>query len=110
VRRMHAAGIPIAAGTDAGNPGTAHGPSLYREMEALQSAGMTAADVFSSATIVAARAMGRAADVGTIEAGKLADLVVLDADPLADIANLRRVRLLMKGGALYGRNELLPRR
>jgi imidazolonepropionase-like amidohydrolase len=110
VRRMRDAGIPIAVGTDAGNPGTAHGPSLYREMEALQSAGMSAAEVFASTTIIAARAMGRATDVGTIEAGKLADLVVLDADPLADIANARRVRLVMKGGALYGRNELLPRR
>lgn len=110
VRRMHSAGVPIAVGTDAGNPGTAHGPSLYREMEALQSAGMSASDVFASATIVAARAMGRAAEVGTIDAGKLADVIVLDADPLADIANARRVRLVVKGGALYGRSELLPRR
>ena len=110
VRRMREAGIPIAVGTDAGNPGTAHGPSLYREMEALQSAGMPAAEVLTSATVIAARAMGRASDIGTVEAGKLADLVVLDADPLADIANLRRIRLVMKGGALYGRTELLPRR
>lgn len=110
VRRMRDAGVPIAAGTDAGNPGTAHGPSLYRELEALQSAGMSPAEVFASTTIVAARAMGRAADVGTIEAGKLADLIVLDANPLADIANARRVRFVMKGGALYGRSELLPRR
>lgn len=110
VLRMREAGIPIAVGTDAGNPGTAHGPSIYREMEALQSAGMPAGDVLTSATIVAARAMGRASDVGTVEAGKLADLVVVDADPLTDIANLRRVRLVMKGGALYGRDELLPRR
>lgn len=110
VRRMRDAGVPIAVGTDAGNPGTAHGPSLYRELEALQSAGMSPAEVFASTTIVAARAMGRAADVGTIEAGKLADLIVLEANPLADIANARRVRLVMKGGALYGRSELLPRR
>jgi imidazolonepropionase-like amidohydrolase len=110
VRRLRDAGIPIALGTDAGNPGTAHGPSVYREMEALQSAGMSAADVFASATLVAARAMGRASEVGSLEAGKLADLVVLEADPLADIANLRRVRFVMKGGALYGRHELLPRR
>jgi imidazolonepropionase-like amidohydrolase len=54
--------------------------------------------------------MGRADEVGSLEAGKLADLVALDADPLRDIANLRRVRLVMKGGALYGRAELLPRR
>lgn len=110
VRRMRDAGIPMAMGTDAGNPGTAHGPSVYREMEALQSAGMSPSEVFTSATLVAARAMGRASEVGSLEPGKLADLIVVDADPLADIANLRRVRLVMKGGALYGRAELLPRR
>jgi imidazolonepropionase-like amidohydrolase len=110
VGRLRAGGIPIAVGTDAGNPGTAHGPSIYREMEALQSTGMPAGEVLASATIVAARAMGRAADVGTVEAGKLADVIVLEDDPLADIANLRRVRFVMKGGALYGRGELLPRR
>ena len=110
VRRMRDAGIPIAVGTDAGNPGTAHGPSIYREMEALQSVGLTAAEVLASATTVAARAMGRESELGTIQAGRLADLIVLDADPLADVANLRRLRLVMKGGALYGRTELLPRR
>jgi imidazolonepropionase-like amidohydrolase len=110
VRRLRDARIPIAMGTDAGNPGTAHGPSVYREMEALQTAGIPAADVFAAATIIAARAMGRAGDVGTLEAGKLADLIVLDADPTTDIANARRLRLVMKGGALYGRAELLPRR
>ncbi|MEJ7811807.1 MAG: amidohydrolase family protein [Gemmatimonadaceae bacterium] len=108
LKRLRAAGIPIATGTDAGNPGTAHGPSIYREMEAMQSAGMPAAEVLASSTIVAARAMGRERELGTLEAGKLADLVVLDADPTADIANARRVRLVMKGGALYGRSELLP--
>jgi imidazolonepropionase-like amidohydrolase len=110
LRRMREAGIPIAMGTDAGNPGTAHGPSVYREMEAMQAAGMPAAEVFASATRIAARAMGRERDLGSLEAGKVADLVVLDADPTADIANARRVRLVMRGGATYGRAELLPRR
>jgi imidazolonepropionase-like amidohydrolase len=110
IRRMREAGIPMAMGTDAGNPGTAPGPSVYREMEGMQRAGMTAAEVFASATIVAARAMGRDAELGSVSPGKLADLVVFDADPTVDIANARRVRMVMKGGALYGRSELLPRK
>ena len=109
IRRMRAAGIPMAMGTDAGNPGTAPGPSVYREMEAMQAAGMPAMEVFSSATIIAARAMGRERELGVLDAGRLADLVVWDADPTADIANARRVRLVMKGGSLYGRAELLPK-
>ena len=108
IRKMRAAGIRIAVGTDAGNPGTAPGPSMYREMEAMQAAGMTAAEVFASATIVAARAMGREKDLGMLAAGRAADLVIWDADPTANIANARNVRMVMKGGALYGRAELLP--
>ena len=97
-------------GTDAGNPGTAHGPSVYREMEAMQRAGLTAAEVLASATIVGARAMGIADETGSLEAGKRADLVVLEADPTADIANARRVRLVMRNGALHRPAELTPPR
>jgi len=110
VRRMRTAGIPIAMGTDAGNPGTAPGPSVYREMEALQAAGMPAPEIFASATLIAARAMGREKDLGLLEAGHAADLVVWDADPTADIANARKVRWVMRGGALYARAELLPKK
>jgi imidazolonepropionase-like amidohydrolase len=95
-------------GTDAGNPGTAHGPSVYREMEAMQAAGMPAPDVFRAATLTAAQAMGLAREAGALDPGKRADLVVFDADPTADIANARRVRLVVRNGALYGRAELLP--
>lgn len=110
LRRIRAAGVPIAMGTDAGNPSTAHGPSAYREMEAMQRAGLSAAEVLAAATIVAARALGIADEAGAVEAGKRADLVVLDANPAADIVNARRVRLVMRNGALHRRAELLPRR
>lgn len=109
LRRLIAAGVPIAMGTDAGNPGTAHGPSVYREMEAMQGAGMPAAQVFASATVVAARAMGVASEAGTLDAGKRADLVVLEADPTTDVANARRVRMVMRNGRLFRRAELMPR-
>ena len=108
LRKLRDAGIPIAMGTDAGNPGTAHGPSVYREMEAMQAAGMTARQVLLSATLVAAQAMGREADLGSLERGKHADLVIFDADPSADIANARKVRMVMRGGTLYDRSALLP--
>jgi imidazolonepropionase-like amidohydrolase len=110
VRRMYQAGIPIAMGTDAGNPGTAHGPSVYREMELMQQAGIPAKAVFASATIVAARAMALDREVGSIAAGKRADLVVFEADPTADIHHARRIRSVMRNGVLYPRQELLPRR
>ncbi len=109
LKRMHEAGIPIAMGTDAGNPGTAHGPSVYYEMEAMQQAGMPAADVFASATIVAARAMALEKEIGSVEPGKRADLVVFDADPTSDIRNARQVRLVVHNGKMHSRADLLPR-
>ncbi|HEX2205172.1 MAG TPA: amidohydrolase family protein [Longimicrobium sp.] len=105
LRRVVAAGIPVAMGTDAGNPLTLHGASVYREMEAMAEAGMTPMQVLVASTRTAARAMGRE-DIGTLETGKLADLVVLDADPLASVANLRRVRLVARGGEIWTREEL----
>lgn len=105
LRRVRDAGIPIAMGTDAGNPLTLHGASVFREMEAMGEAGMTPMEVLVASTRTAARAMGRA-DIGTLEPGKLADLVVLDADPLAAVANLRRIRLVARGGEIWTREEL----
>jgi imidazolonepropionase-like amidohydrolase len=105
LRRVHAAGIPVAMGTDAGNPLTLHGGSVYNEMEAMAAAGLTPMDVLIASTRTAARAMGRD-DIGTLQAGKLADLVVLDADPLADVRNLRAVRLVARGGEVWTRAEL----
>jgi imidazolonepropionase-like amidohydrolase len=110
LRKMKTAGIRIAMGTDAGNPGTAHGPSIYREMEAMQSAGMTAKEVLLSSTLIAAQAMGRERDIGSIDKGKLADLAIFDGDPSADITNARKVIMVMRGGVLYTRQQLLPQR
>ncbi|HEY0037272.1 MAG TPA: amidohydrolase family protein [Longimicrobium sp.] len=105
LRRVHTAGIPVAMGTDAGNPLTLHGASVYREMEAMAQAGMSPMDVLVSSTRIAARAMRRD-DIGTLAPEKLADLVVLDADPLADVRNLRAVRLVVRAGEVWTREEL----
>ena len=100
------AGIPVAMGTDAGNPLTLHGVSVYAEMEAMQRAGLTPSEVLVAATRGGAAAMGRGKELGTIEKGKLADLLVVAADPQADVANLRRLRWVVRGGVLRGTAEL----
>ena len=52
------AGVPILAGSDAGNPVTFHGVSLVRELELLARAGMPLVDVLKSATSRAADRLG----------------------------------------------------
>ncbi len=105
LRRVRDAGIPIAMGTDAGNPLTLHGPAIHAEMEAMAAAGMTPMEVLVASTRNAARAMGRT-DIGTLEPGKLADLVVLEADPLADVRAYRRMLLVARAGEIWTRKEL----
>jgi imidazolonepropionase-like amidohydrolase len=106
--RVHEAGIPIAMGSDAGNPLTLHGPSVYAEMEAMQTAGLTAAEVLVTATRGGAMALDRLDDLGTIEPGKIADLLIVEADPIETIANLRRLRFVMRAGVMRSVEELRP--
>ena len=101
LKRMQDAGVIIAAGTDAGNIGTLHGPAIHREFELMAAAGLSPMQILIAATRNAALVFSAAPEMGTIEAGKLADLVILDADPLADIRNARKVSQVIKGGTVF---------
>src|SRR3989454_981151 len=105
LKRVHDAGIPVAFGTDAGNPLSLHGASGFMELEAMQAAGLRPVDVLRAATRTATIAAGLDS-TGTLAAGSVADLVVLDADPLADIRNVRRIALVVRRGEIYTRREL----
>jgi imidazolonepropionase-like amidohydrolase len=107
LRKVWDAGIPVAMGTDAGNIGTLHGPSVFREMDYMTRAGLTPLQVLRSATVNGAKAMGMERDLGTLEPGKLADLVVLDANPLDDVANLSKARIVVKDGKVFRPAELM---
>lgn len=107
--RLVKAGVPVATGTDAGNPLTLHGPAIYAEMEAMQKAGMTPMQVIVASTATASRALGVEKETGTIEPGKAADLLILTADPSSDVANFRKLRSVVRAGVVRGIEELAAR-
>ena len=107
LRRVWDAGIPVVMGTDAGNIGTLHGPSVFREMEIMTQAGLTPLQVLRSATSNGAKAMGMEREIGTLAPGKLADLLILDADPLANVMNLSKVHRVIKDGKVFVPAELI---
>ncbi len=107
LRKVWDAGITVAMGTDAGNIGTLHGPSVFREMDLMTRAGLTPLQVLQSATSGGARAMGLDRAGGALEAHRLADLVILDADPTQSVANLARIHRVVKGGKVYDPSELM---
>jgi hypothetical protein len=97
VRALHAAGVPILAGTDAPNPGTTHGASLHEEMAMLVRAGLSPAEALAAATSVPADAFGLS-DRGRIAPGLRADLVLVEGDPTREITATRAIRGVWKAG------------
>jgi imidazolonepropionase-like amidohydrolase len=98
VRRLHAAGVKLGFGTDAGAmPHRVIGVAEHRELQLLVQAGLSPAQALQVATSQAADLLGLA-DRGRIAAGKRADLLVLDADPLTDIANTQRIGAVWQAG------------
>jgi imidazolonepropionase-like amidohydrolase len=93
------AGVPICVGGDVGV--FTHGKN-WLEMEAMQRAGMSPAEVLIAATSGNARIF-RLTDRGAIRPGLLADLVAVDGDPTKDVSAVEHVRLVMKGGEIVSR-------
>jgi imidazolonepropionase-like amidohydrolase len=103
VRQLAAAGARILAGTDAPNPGTAHGASLHGELQLLVEAGLTPTAALAAATSAPAAAF-HIEDRGRIAPGLRADLVLVDGDPTADILQTRAIVKVWKLGVAADRD------
>ncbi|HET9837018.1 MAG TPA: amidohydrolase family protein [Candidatus Angelobacter sp.] len=101
VKTLYGSGVPIVAGTD-----SLPGFTLHRELELYAKAGIPADKVLQIATLGAARVVKRDSDLGSIAPGKLADMILVDGDPSRNISDIRRVRTVIKDGAVYQTADL----
>jgi imidazolonepropionase-like amidohydrolase len=92
------AGVTIIMGGDVGV--FPHGDNA-REMELMVDYGMKPLEVLRSVTSVNADVFKINDTVGRIKPGLLADIIAVEGDPVANIAQVRKVRLVMKDGIVY---------
>jgi imidazolonepropionase-like amidohydrolase len=94
---LRRAGVRILAGTDAPNPGTAHGASLHGELELLVDAGITPIEALKAATSATADTF-HLYDRGRVAPGKRADILLVDGDPTTNIGATRHIVAVWKQG------------
>jgi len=94
---LHKAGIPIVAGTDAPNEGTAHGISLHEELQILVQAGFTPKQALQAATALPTQIF-HLGDRGHIASGYRADLLLVNGDPATRISDTLSIDHVWKNG------------
>ncbi len=106
LKRAWELGVPLIAGSDAGNMLVIHGPTIHREVQLWVAAGLPAAVAIQAATYNSAKALGADARFGRIRKGLDATFVLVDGDPLKDIAVTERISIVMYKGERILRADL----
>lgn len=98
VKALHAAGVPIIAGTDSLGVGTVGGFSLHEELKIFVSLGLSPFEALKTATSGSAEFLKSSDKFGTVTVGKRADLLLLNGNPLEDIGNTSKLDGVMARG------------
>lgn len=91
---LKAGAIPLFTSDVPGIPPTEVIPMVTRVMSG---EGIDNKTILLSATKEGAKALG-AKDLGTLEPGKIADVILIDGNPLKQIADLQKVKTVIKDG------------
>jgi imidazolonepropionase-like amidohydrolase/ABC-type multidrug transport system permease subunit len=108
--RAWKAGVPLAMGTDSGNPLVFPGPSMHRELQLWVQAGIPAAVALQAATGNGAALLRAGNRIGGIRKGMDADLLLVDGNPLQNIGATERISLVVFKGERVQRPDLFDQK
>lgn len=107
LKRLVDAGVTVATATDAGNIGSPHVSSYFRELSSMRGGGLDMWQLLQSSTIHGARAVGKEKEFGSIAKGKRADLVLLSQNPIDNLDNWQQVDWVILRGVARKPGDLL---
>ncbi|HWK04117.1 MAG TPA: amidohydrolase family protein [Puia sp.] len=107
LKKMADGGVLIATGTDAGNIGTLHASSFFKEIRAMQQAGLSNWQVLTASTLNGAKVLGKENEFGSVRKGSVADLLLLRADPVADLGSLGKIDMIIHRGTVFHPDSLI---
>jgi imidazolonepropionase-like amidohydrolase/ABC-type multidrug transport system permease subunit len=105
--RAYECGVPLIAGSDAGNMLVIHGPTVQHELELWVKAGIPPAAALQAATYNVAKVLHADNRIGSIQTGRDASFILLDGDPLQDISMTERISTVLFRGERISRSEVL---
>lgn len=106
IQQLHAAGVNIICGTDAGIGITLPGYSIHLELELYKQAGLSNYEVLRTATVNPSIVHKELNDLGSLEAGNRANMILLNGNPLEDLSVLKSPNTVFANGKRYDHEEL----
>jgi hypothetical protein len=106
VRKCHAAGVSVVAGSHTMLAVEPEGKAQQKEMELLVEAGLSPMEAMVAGTLESAKYLRAEKRIGSIEPGKLADIILIDGDPMKDIRAVRNIRRVMLNGVWVEENPV----
>ena len=112
LKALYDAGVRIAVGSDSGNIGILHGPSIHRELALMEEAGIDPMGILVAATQNGAAVFGGYnggdddVNFGTLVKKNKADFLVLTSNPLEDIANTQTIEYVIRNGHVFAKDQL----
>lgn len=107
LKKLHAAGVNIICGTDAGIGVTVPGASIHQELAFYQAAGLTNYEVLKTATLNPSKVHEVMNNLGSVEEGKVANLLLLNENPLTNLSAIKHPDAVFIKGRKLERDTLV---